>query len=145
MSSTTHSLAERHEGERFMRYAAMIALMILCNALSTRLLAEENVNKPIFDFTLKDIDGNAYPLAKHKGEALLIVNVASRCGFTPQYDGLEKLYEKYHAKGFSIIGVPANEFGAQEPGTNAEIKSFCSTKYDVSFPMMEKAVVKGEG
>jgi len=97
----------------------------------------------IYDYTLKTIDGAPAPLSAYKGKVVLLVNVASQCGYTPQYAGLEKLYEKYKDKGFVIIGVPANNFGGQEPGTNEEIKTFCSRNYNVTFPMMSKVSVKG--
>ncbi len=97
----------------------------------------------VYDFTLNSIDGAATPLSTFKGKVVLLVNVASKCGFTPQYAGLEKLYEKYKDKGFVIVGVPANNFGSQEPGSNAEIKTFCSRNYNVTFPMMSKVSVKG--
>jgi glutathione peroxidase len=97
----------------------------------------------IYDFTLPSIDGPPMPLANFKGKIALLVNVASQCGLTPQYTGLEALYEKYKAQGFVILGFPANNFGAQEPGTNEEIKAFCSTKYTVTFPMYAKVSVKG--
>lgn len=99
--------------------------------------------KSVHDFTLNSIDGQATPLASYKGKVVLLVNVASRCGFTPQYSALESTYEKYKDRGFVIVGIPANNFGAQEPGTNEEIKTFCKTKYSVSFPMMAKVSVKG--
>jgi glutathione peroxidase len=97
----------------------------------------------IYDFTLNTIDGAPAPLSAYQGKVVLLVNVASKCGYTPQYAGLEKLYEKYKDKGFVIIGVPANNFGGQEPGTNEEIKTFCSRNYNVTFPMMSKVSVKG--
>lgn len=97
----------------------------------------------VYDFTLKTIDGKPAPLAEYKGKVLLVVNVASQCGYTPQYAGLEALYRKYKSKGLVIIGVPANNFGGQEPGTDAEIKQFCSRTYNVTFPMMSKVSVKG--
>jgi glutathione peroxidase len=97
----------------------------------------------LYDFTLSSIDGNSTPLSTYKGKVILLVNVASRCGFTPQYSALESLYEKYKDQGLVILGFPANNFGAQEPGTNAEIKTFCSTKYNVTFPMFAKVSVKG--
>jgi glutathione peroxidase len=97
----------------------------------------------VYDFTLNSIDGTATPLSSFKGKVVLLVNVASKCGFTPQYAGLEKLYETYKDKGFVIVGVPANDFGAQEPGSNEEIKTFCSRNYNVTFPMMSKVSVKG--
>ena len=98
----------------------------------------------VYDFTLPSIDGEKTSLAEYKGKVILMVNVASRCGYTPQYTGLQALYEKYKDKGFVILGFPANNFGAQEPGTNAEIKSFCSLKYNVTFPMFSKVSVKGD-
>ena len=100
--------------------------------------------KSIYDFTMNSIDGESTPLSKFHGKVVLVVNVASRCGFTPQYSALEKVYEKYKDRGFVIVGFPANNFGGQEPGTNQEIKTFCSTKYNVTFPMMAKVSVKGD-
>jgi glutathione peroxidase len=100
--------------------------------------------KSIYDFTLKSIDGESAPLSGYHGKVLLLVNVASHCGFTPQYSALEALYEKYKDKGLVIVGVPANNFMGQEPGTNEEIKTFCTKKYNVSFPMMSKLSVKGD-
>ena len=98
-----------------------------------------------YDFSVKKIDGVDINLSDYKGKALLVVNVASQCGLTPQYEALEKTYEKFHEKGFLVLGFPANEFEAQEPGTNAEIHDFCVSKFGVKFPMFEKIVVKGEG
>jgi glutathione peroxidase len=98
----------------------------------------------VYDFTLPSIDGHDAPLSQFKGKVLLLVNVASKCGYTPQYAGLESLYEKYKDQGLVVIGFPANNFGAQEPGTNAEIKTFCTRTYKVSFPMYAKVSVKGE-
>ncbi len=92
----------------------------------------------------KTIDGKPTNLAAYDGKVKLIVNVASKCGFTPQYDGLEKIYEEYKDKGFVVIGFPANNFNHQEPGTNAEIKKFCTSKFNVTFPMMAKISVKGD-
>jgi len=101
---------------------------------------------PALNFEVKDIDGKPVNLAKaHKGKVLLVVNTASQCGYTPQYRGLESLYGKYKAKGFEVLAFPANEFGAQEPGSNSEIKSFCSTNYNVTFPLYSKIVVQGAG
>jgi glutathione peroxidase len=96
------------------------------------------------DFVVKDIDGKEYELAQLKGKVVMIVNVASKCGLTPQYEGLEKLYQTYKDKGFVIVGFPANNFNGQEPGSNEQIKEFCSTKYNVTFPMMSKISVKGD-
>jgi glutathione peroxidase len=100
--------------------------------------------KSIYDFTLNSIDGQSTPLSRFQGKVVLVVNVASRCGFTPQYAALEKIYEKYQDRGLVIVGFPANNFGGQEPGSNQEIKTFCSTKYNVTFPMMAKVSVKGD-
>jgi glutathione peroxidase len=97
----------------------------------------------VYSFTLNNIDGKPAPLGDYKGKVVLIVNVASQCGYTPQYSALESVYEKYKGQGFVILGFPANNFGAQEPGTNAEIKTFCTRKYSVTFPMYAKISVKG--
>lgn len=95
-------------------------------------------------FSVKDIDGKDVDLSQYAGKVVLIVNVASKCGNTPQYDGLEKIYAKYKDKGFVVLGFPANNFGSQEPGTDAEIKTFCTSTYDVKFPMFSKVSVKGD-
>src|SRR6266550_1418213 len=97
----------------------------------------------IYGFTLTSIDGKPAPLADYKGKVVLMVNVASQCGYTPQYTALEAIYEKYKDQGFVILGFPANNFGAQEPGSNEEIKTFCTRKYSVTFPMYSKVSVKG--
>jgi len=98
----------------------------------------------VYEFSLNSIDGQPAPLSAYKGKVLLLVNVASKCGFTPQYKELEAVYEKYKDKGLVVIGFPANNFMGQEPGTNAEIKEFCSRTYNVSFPMYSKISVLGE-
>ena len=98
----------------------------------------------IYDFSVKDIDHQEISLEKFKGKTLLIVNVASRCGFTPQYTGLQNLYEKYKDKGFEILAFPCNQFGSQEKGTNDEIKDFCSNEYNVSFTLFDKIEVIGD-
>ncbi|WP_304511162.1 glutathione peroxidase [Aquisphaera insulae] len=98
----------------------------------------------VLGFTVKDIDGKDVPLSKFKGKVCLIVNTASQCGYTPQYAQLEAIYEKYKDQGFEVLAFPANEFGTQEPGTNEQIKQFCSAKYKVSFPLFSKIVVKGK-
>jgi glutathione peroxidase len=100
--------------------------------------------RSVYNFTLRSIDGKPVSLSEYHGKVLLLVNVASKCGYTPQYAGLESLYEKYKGRGLVIVGIPANNFASQEPGTNAEIKKFCSNKYNVSFPMMSKVSVLGE-
>src|SRR6185436_6020121 len=97
----------------------------------------------IQDIPLKDIDGKDTSLKAYKGKVLLIVNVASKCGLTPQYKGLEAIHEKYKDKGFSVLGFPCNQFAGQEPGSNEEIKQFCSSKYNVTFPMFDKLDVNG--
>lgn len=110
---------------------------------------EQNRNmeglKNFHDFTVKDIDGNDFDLATLKGKKVLVVNVASKCGLTPQYEQLQELYEKYSHLNFVVIGFPANNFMDQEPGSNLEIKEFCTMNYGVTFPMMEKISVKGDG
>lgn len=98
----------------------------------------------VYDFTLNDIDGKPVSLSQFRGKALLLVNTASFCGNTPQYTDLEKIYEQYREKGFEILAFPANNFGQQEPGTNAEIKDFCYTKYSLSFPLFSKISVNGD-
>ena len=104
----------------------------------------EAQNKSFYDFTVKTIDGKEFSLSSLKGKKVLVVNVASKCGLTPQYAQLEKLYEKYKDKDFVIVGFPANNFMGQEPGSNEEIAQFCSLNYDVTFPMMAKISVKGK-
>jgi len=103
------------------------------------------MSESLYDIPLQKIDGSPATLAEHKGEVLLVVNVASKCGLTPQYAGLEKLHETYRDRGFAVVGFPANDFGAQEPGTNAEIQQFCQTNYGVQFPMYSKIQVTGSG
>jgi glutathione peroxidase len=99
----------------------------------------------VHDFTADTIDGEAQSLGDYAGKALLIVNVASRCGLTPQYRGLEELHRTFADRGFAVLGFPCNQFGAQEPGSEAQIKAFCSSRYDVTFPMFAKVDVNGEG
>lgn len=98
----------------------------------------------VFDFQAERIDGRMQPLAEYKGNVLLIVNTASRCGFTPQLEGLERLYNKYRDRGFVVLGFPCNQFGRQDPGTNHEIDQFCRVNYGVSFPMFAKIKVNGK-
>ena len=118
-----------------------LSLFLIFCALSLGLSAQST---SIYHFTMDSIDGKPVNLASFSGKVVLIVNVASKCGFTPQYAALEALYEKYKDKGFVIVGVPANNFMSQEPGTNEEIKTFCTNKYNVTFPMMSKVSVKGD-
>jgi glutathione peroxidase len=98
----------------------------------------------LYNIKAKDIEGTEKSLSEYQGKVLLIVNVASKCGFTPQYKGLESLYKRYQQRGFVVLGFPANDFGRQEPGTDEEIKSFCSLTYGVTFPMFSKVSVKGK-
>ena len=118
--------------------AALFGFVATCQA------EDKKVTSPL-DNKMTDIDGKDYDLSKLKGKVVLFVNVASQCGYTKQYTGMQELYEKYEKDGFVLVGVPANEFGKQEPGTEEEIKKFCSTKYKVTFPMTAKVVVKGDG
>ena len=108
--------------------------------------SESEVDTPssIFDFTMTDIDGNPVALSQFKGKVIMVVNTASFCGNTPQYDGLQTLYEQYRDQGFTILAFPANDFGKQEPGTNKEIAEFCYTKYALEFPLFSKITVLGE-
>ncbi len=99
--------------------------------------------KSAYDFTVTDVEGKSVSLNQYKGKVSLIVNTASRCGYTDQYKDLQKLYETYKAKGFVVLGFPSNDFGGQEPGTNKEIKSFCETNFNVKFPLFDKGPVKG--
>jgi glutathione peroxidase len=152
-SSTWHRITFilNDKGAIFMRGLMILAMLALSMAFGTNLWAEDKTDKPeakansIYDFKVKDIDGKEVDLSKYKGKVLLIVNVASRCGHTPQYETLEKLYKDKKDKGLVILGFPANEFGGQEPGTNEEIKTFCTSKYNVTFDMFSKIVVKGDG
>ena len=118
----------------------LILILMLCVACAS-LSAEP---KSIYDFTMRSIDGQQVSLKSYHGKVVLLVNVASRCGFTPQYAGLEALYEKYKDRGLLIVGIPANNFAQQEPGTDEDIKKFCSSKYSVTFPMMSKVSVLGD-
>lgn len=102
------------------------------------------MNQSVLSHTLKTLDGKDRPLSDFTGQVLLLCNVASRCGLTPQYEGLERLHERYEARGFQVLGFPANNFAGQEPGTDGEIQTFCSTRYGVTFPMFSKISVKGD-
>jgi len=99
----------------------------------------------LYDLSANTLEGDAQPLSLYKGKVTLVVNVASECGFTPQYQGLEKLYEAYKDKGFFLLGFPSNDFGKQEPGDGKQIREFCSSKFHVTFPMFEKVKTKGDG
>jgi glutathione peroxidase len=120
----------------------LLALVALCAITG---LAVQAQAEPPLSGTMKSIDGADVDLASYQGKVVLIVNVASRCGATPQYKGLQALYEKYQDAGFVVLGFPANDFLAQEPGSDEQIKEFCTSKYDVTFPMFSKITVKGPG
>lgn len=131
---------------------ALIVSLSVFFYLPNNKLTETKLNKGknssadnITDITVKDMNGKMISLSSYKGKVLLIVNVASKCGFTPQYKGLETLYKRYKEKGFEILGFPCNDFGHQEPGTNAEIKQFCTSKYSVTFKLFDKIKVLGKG
>ncbi|MGH9833274.1 MAG: glutathione peroxidase [Blastocatellia bacterium] len=132
----------------------LLAIAILCGAAISFALARNEkkpvtneggtmAEKSVLDFTMKNIDGKDVKLSDYRGKALLLVNVASKCGYTPQYEGLQTVYAKYRDQGLVVLGFPANNFGGQEPGTNEEIKQFCLMKYNVAFPMFAKISVKG--
>jgi glutathione peroxidase len=124
-----------------MSFGFMPGLLDARAAEERPLLASKTMS--LYDFTMDDIDGKPINLKQYQGKVLLVVNTASLCGNTPQYTDLETLYEQYHEQGFEVLAFPANNFGQQEPGTNAEIKGFCLTKYSVSFPLFSKISVKG--
>ena len=117
---------------------------ILITGLLIIAMGTANAQTTFYDFTVEDINGKDYPLSQLKGKKVLVVNTASKCGFTPQYEGLQELYEKYGGDDFMIIGFPANNFAKQEPGSNEEIANFCQINYGVTFPMMSKISVKGD-
>ncbi len=119
---------------------------IVAMALMSAAFAEEAVKDapPALAFSMKNIDGKSVDLSQYEGKVVLFVNVASRCGYTKQYTGLQQLHEKYAEKGLAVVGVPCNQFGAQEPGTNEEIKQFCSSKYSVTFDMLDKVNVNDD-
>jgi len=120
----------------------MKTLLLLVAITFLQILAARAAGS-IYDIPLKDIDGNSTSLKPYQGKVLLIVNVASKCGFTPQYTALESVYKKYQDQGLVVLGFPCNQFHQQEPGTDAEIKQFCTSKYDVTFPMFDKLEVNG--
>jgi len=128
--------------ERMMR-RPMIALMTLTALGAAGAFAEEETVQ-VTKYTMTDIDGKAVDLASYEGKVLLLVNVASKCGLTPQYTQLVEIHDKYRAQGFEVLGFPANNFMGQEPGTDEEIKTFCSTRFGVEFPMFSKISVKGD-
>ncbi len=130
--------------QRFVALFTTLALVGLCSHVAPAQDKKGDDKMAVLNFKMKTIDGKEADLSQYKGKVVLFVNVASQCGLTPQYKGLQALYLKYKDKGLVIIGVPANEFGGQEPGTDEEIAKFCSAKYDVTFPMLSKVVVKGK-
>lgn len=125
-----------------MKKVIISVLLLMSVVLFTN--AQSNKQKNLHDFTVTDIDGKKFDLAQFKGKKVMVVNVASKCGFTPQYELLQELYNEYKDSGFVIIGFPANNFKEQEPGSNKEIKEFCTLNYGVTFPMMEKISVAGD-
>lgn len=126
-------------------FGKLVVLMVFIGILSCSTKAQESEDmQTVYDFTVKDINGNDVSLSEYKGKVLLIVNVASQCGYTKQYTGLQKLYETYKDKGFAVLGFPCNQFGGQEPGTEEEIMTFCQTNYNVTFPMFSKIDVNGD-
>lgn len=127
-----------------MRFLTFITLAVMSLFGTTAQAAEENMTKTAYDFSFTSIDGEDLPLSQFRGKVVLVVNTASECGFTKQYEGLQALYEQYQDRGLVVLGVPSNDFGGQEPGTEAEIKKFCTSKFNVTFPMTEKRVVSGD-
>lgn len=124
-----------------MRIFRVLSMVVLAAIISVPAFAG---GAHVLDYTMKDIDGNDVDLSKYKGDVVMIVNVASKCGLTPQYEQLQELHSKYSGQGFKILGFPANNFMGQEPGTDAEIKTFCATKYNVEFDMFSKISVKDD-
>src|SRR5438105_3182020 len=130
------------------RVVVLVACLVLSQAFLARAADREKGDKKVpavLNFKMQSLDGKEVDLSKYAGKVVLIVNVASRCGYTPQYKGLEALHEKYAQDGLVILGVPANDFGRQEPGSNEDIAKFCESKFGVKFDMLGKVVVKGEG
>jgi glutathione peroxidase len=123
---------------------SLMAFMMLSGVTKAPAQQDSLEHRSVLDFTMKSIDGKNVPLSTYKGKVLLLVNVASKCGQTPQYAQLEELHKKYSGKGLAILGFPANNFGNQEPGTDEQIKEFCSTTYGVTFDMFSKISVKGD-
>lgn len=125
-----------------MKYLAAISALAIIFTINLNTIQAQDMS--LHDFTVKDINGDDYDLSQLKGKKVLVVNTASKCGLTPQYETLEEVYKEYGSDDFTIIGFPANNFAGQEPGTNDDIKSFCQKNYGVSFPMMSKISVKGD-
>lgn len=130
--------------KKFLSFIVLLSTALVFT-VEPPLICQSLKEKSPLDFKVLDIKGKPVNLSDFKGKVVLIVNVASKCGYTPQYEQLEQIYEKYKSRRFVVLGFPANEFKQQEPGTNEEILNFCTSKYNVSFPMFSKIVVKGEG
>ena len=122
----------------------IFVLIIVFNLLNFNIMGNSMENKTFYDFELELITGETISLDKYEGKAILLVNVASKCGFTKQYTDLQNLWQKYREKNLIVLGVPSNQFGSQEPGSNDEIKDFCETNFNINFPMSSKYDVKGE-
>ena len=120
----------------------LLILILSMLTFNNKVLAE--YEKIFFDFNIKNIDGKIINFSKYDGKVILLVNVASKCGFTKQYTGLQKLWNTYKDKGLIVLGIPSNQFGGQEPGTNEEIKDFCTVNFNITFPMTDKVEVKGD-
>lgn len=123
-------------------FALLAAVLFILTSIPTFLFAEKSM-KTIYDYSTKNITGEPFEFSSYQGQVLLLVNTASRCGYTSQYAGLQSLYERFSAKGLVVIGIPSNDFGGQEPGNEDEIQKFCSSKFGVSFPMTAKTKVSG--
>jgi len=119
----------------------LFLLLIMISFLGSKVSAD--YDKLAYDFKFKDLDGSVLNLSEYKGKVVVVVNVASQCGFTNQYEDMQKVWEKYQSRGIVMLGVPSNDFGKQEPGSNEDIKNFCEAKFGISFPMTEKVSVKG--
>ena len=126
-----------------MSYRNYLIILVSLIMLSFSEKVDAKYEKLFFDLSVKNIDNKIIDLSKYKGKTVLLVNVASNCGFTKQYSGLQELYEKYKEKNFIVLGVPSNQFGGQEPGSNSEIKNFCETNFNITFPITDKIDVKG--
>ena len=124
--------------------ALILAGMMMFSFLGKSVQAASSAKTDASGFSFTSIDGEQLPLSAYAGKAVLIVNTASQCGYTPQYEGLEKLYQTYRERGLVVLGVPSNDFGGQEPGTSAEIKHFCQLNYDITFPLTQKEIVSGK-
>ena len=119
----------------------VIILLIMISFFGSKVVA--NYEKLAYDFQFRDLDGSPLNLSEYKGKIIIVVNVASQCGFTKQYEDMQKIWEKYQTKGIVMLGIPSNDFGKQEPGTSKEIKNFCEAKFGITFPMTERVSVKG--